>query len=271
VWDIEVEGAHSYVAQGFINHNSSYSPNFQNIPVKDTDRFRKCFIAPRGRRLVIGDYSQQEPRINAVQAGDTKMIDLFKQGGNIYINVTKEVFGKVITKADPLYKHMKSMILGLSYGLSEKGLAMHEKISEMEARRLIQRYLWAFPKQKRYMERARQFSDEMLTVPGGKQIFLNRYAFTSANQVLDYPAQGGAANVSKMALIYIDEAIRKQRLDAFLVNFVHDEFVVECAAACASKVKRLVNDCMVRAAEELIPGVPFAADVVIGQTWADKK
>lgn len=166
---------------------------------------------------------------------------------------------------------MKSMILGLSYGLSEKGLAMHEKISETEARRLIQRYLWAFPKQKRYMERARQFSGEMLTVPGGKQIFLNRYAFTSANQVLDYPAQGGAANVSKMALIYIDEEIRKQKLDAFLVNFVHDEFVVECAAACAPKVKRLVNDCMVRAAEELIPGVPFAADVVIGQNWADKK
>ncbi|MGD0781199.1 MAG: DNA polymerase, partial [Dehalococcoidales bacterium] len=149
-------------------------------------------------------------RINAVQAGDTKMIDLFKQGGNIYINVTKEVFGKVITKADPLYKHMKSMILGLSYGLSEKGLARHEKISEMEARRLIQRYLWAFPKQKRYMERARQFSEEVLNVPGGKQIFLNRYAFTSANQVLDYPAQGGAANISKKALIYMDEKLENR-------------------------------------------------------------
>jgi DNA polymerase I len=250
---------------------SSYSPNAQNIPIKSGDEFRKCFIAPRGRRLVIADYSQQEPRINAVQAGDTKMIDLFKQGGNIYIKVTKEVFGKDITKADPLYKHMKSMILGLSYGLSEKGLAMHEKISESEARRLIQRYLWAFPKQKRYMDRARQFSEEKITVPGGKQVYLNRYAFTSANQVLDFPAQGGAANCSKRALIYIDEAIQKQKLDAFITTFVHDEVVVECAAAIAKKVAGIVNECMVRAAQEIVPGVPFAADVVVGKSWADKK
>jgi DNA polymerase-1 len=199
------------------------------------------------------------------------MIDLFKQGGNIYIKVTKEVFGKDITKADPLYKHMKSMILGLSYGLSEKGLAMHEKISESEARRLIQRYLWTFPKQKRYMERARQFSDEIITVPGGKRVYLNRYAFTSANQVLDFPAQGGAANCSKRAIIYIDEALRQQKLDAFITTFVHDEVVVECATGCAKQVARLVNECMVKAAEEVVPGVPFAADVVIGQNWADKK
>jgi DNA polymerase I len=249
---------------------SSYNPNFQNIPVKDGPQFRKCFIAPRGRRLIIGDYSQQEPRINAVQAGDAKMIDLFKQGGNIYINVTKEVFGKVITKSDPLYKHMKSMILGLSYGLSEKGLAMHEKISEIEARRLIQRYLWAFPKQKRYMDRARQSSEEIITVPGGKQICLNRYAFTSANQVLDYPAQGGAANCSKRALIYVDEALRKQKLDAFIVNFVHDEILVEAPSECAKVVANLVHSCMVKAAEEIVPNVPFEADIFVGTSWADK-
>ena len=249
---------------------SSYNPNFQNIPVRSGDDFRKCFIAPRGRRLVIADYSQQEPRINAVQAGDTKMIELFKQGGNIYINVTKEVFGKVITKADPLYKHMKSMILGLSYGLSEKGLAMHEKISEIEARRLIQRYLWAFPKQKRYMDRARQFSDAFLTAPGGKKIYINKHAFNFSNFVLDYPAQGGAANCSKRALIYIDAEIRKQKLDAFLVNFVHDEFVVECAAECAKKVAEMVYTCMVRAAVEIVPEVPAEAEVFVGTKWSDK-
>jgi DNA polymerase I len=121
------------------------------------------------------------------------------------------------------------------------------------------------------MDRARQFSEEKITVPGGKQVYLNRYAFTSANQVLDFPAQGGAANCSKRALIYIDEAIQKQKLDAFITTFVHDEVVVECAAAIAKKVAGIVNECMVRAAQEIVPGVPFAADVVVGKSWADKK
>jgi DNA polymerase I len=250
---------------------SSSNPNFQNIPARKGTDFRFCFTAPTGRRLIIADYSQQEPRINAYLAHDQKMISLFKAGGDIYINVAKEVFGETITKADPRRKKLKSVILGLSYGLSYKGLAVNEGISEEEAQLLIQRYLATFPAQREHVERTRNTGNDFVRTVAGRKMYINHYSYQWQNNVLNAPVQGGAADCSKVALVDIEKGIQKKGYDARIVNFVHDEVVVEVSTKDARAVAKIVHDCMVKAAEEMFVGVPFAVDISIGNRWSDKK
>src|ERR1035437_2641442 len=84
VWDIEVEDDHSYIAQGFINHNSCRAPNLQNIPVRETPEYRECFIAGEGNVFVIADWSAQEPRIAAYLSGDKRLISIFNSDKDVY-------------------------------------------------------------------------------------------------------------------------------------------------------------------------------------------
>ncbi len=254
---------------------SSDHPNFQNIPVRSGPHFRKCFIAPRGRRYVIADSSQQEPRINAYMAQDHKAIELFKLGDDVYIAYGQEILGTKITKSDPRRKVMKPLVLGLAYGLSEYGLSKQCKkngldISVEEARKLIRRLRSVFPAQARYIDRMRSTSAAYVTTPVGRRFWLNRYSQQWVNNVLNAPVQGGACDGSKIAMPIIRDEIRQKGLDAFFVNFVHDEFIVECATKDAMEVAKIVRRGMIESSEAICPGVPFEADVYIGTNWADK-
>jgi DNA polymerase I-like protein with 3'-5' exonuclease and polymerase domains/intein/homing endonuclease len=88
VWDIEVEEDHSYVAGGFVNHNSSSDPNMQNLP-RDENSMRKAFTAPQGKKLLVADYSQLELRLMAHQSQDKAMLEIYRTGGDIHDNTQK--------------------------------------------------------------------------------------------------------------------------------------------------------------------------------------
>lgn len=83
VWDIEVEDDHSYVGNGFVNHNSSSNPNMQNLP-RQKDSIRRAFVAPKGKKLLITDYSQLELRVMAHRSQDPKMLEVYRTGGDIH-------------------------------------------------------------------------------------------------------------------------------------------------------------------------------------------
>ena len=283
VWDIEVEEDASYLAHGFVNHNSSAHPNFQNIPIRSGPHFRKCFIAPRGRRYVIADFSQQEPRINAYIARDTRAIEIFKKGGDVYVGYGEVILGERIQKSDPRRKILKPVVLGLAYGLSEYGLTKqvnsqllkadpHAKLITIEeSRKWIQRLKRMFPLQAQHIDRMRETAGDYVRTPAGRRCWINRYSYQWINTVLNAPVQGGAADGSKIAMAYIREQIRLAKLDAFFVNFVHDEILVECSTVIARRVAQIVRDGMIQSAEIVCPGVPFEADVYIGKCWADKE
>jgi len=88
VWDIEVEGDHSYVAHGFVNHNSSDPINFQNQP-RDKNLVRKAYCSHRvdietddkDMLLLGGDYGQIELRTAAHLSQEENMIEVYKMGG----------------------------------------------------------------------------------------------------------------------------------------------------------------------------------------------
>lgn len=101
VWDIEVEGDHSYACQGFFHHNSQ--PNLQNIPKTRSDlggdrSIRTCFRAPKGYSYFAVDLSQIELRVLAHLSQDPVMMKVYREGGDIHAQTAQEVFGEVISE-----------------------------------------------------------------------------------------------------------------------------------------------------------------------------
>ena len=77
VYDIEVEDFHNFFANEICVHNSSSSPNLQNVPIRDKIAQRACrrAVYPRaGHRLVEVDYSGIEVRVSACVHKDPQMI-----------------------------------------------------------------------------------------------------------------------------------------------------------------------------------------------------
>jgi len=101
VWDIEVEADHTYLAGGFVNHNSSAGPNLQNISRDKT--IKKIFVPSAPKRVFIqSDLSQAELRIAASLAFEEKMLKVYKEDGDLHTRtglliVPKVLYDKFVT------------------------------------------------------------------------------------------------------------------------------------------------------------------------------
>lgn len=77
VYDIEVEKYHNFFANEICVHNSSNSPNFQNIPVRDEEVMQLCrgALFPRpGHQLLEIDFKAIEVGINACYNKDATLV-----------------------------------------------------------------------------------------------------------------------------------------------------------------------------------------------------
>lgn len=244
-------------------------PNMQNIPARETKEFRECFIARLGNKLIIADYSAQEPRLSAYVSQDEQMIAWFREGKSIYTELGKIIFGREITKKDPEYATTKSTVLGLNYGMSEYGLAEREEISREEAKKLINAVLNALPRLANYME-AQKRNRKRVVTPFGRKIWLNPYSDQTERNALNAPIQGGAADMMKKALASIH---RNWPFDCpfGVVGYIHDELVLDVPAEIAEDVAKFVKDQMETTATNMVNGqIPFIAEVSIGDNWGAK-
>lgn len=83
VWDLEVEEDHSYVAQGFVNHNSSSEENMQNIPSRiGLHNIKKIFVPTDRENMVIAnaDAKAAEVRVYAAYSRDKNLIQALNDG-----------------------------------------------------------------------------------------------------------------------------------------------------------------------------------------------
>lgn len=271
VWDIEVEDDHSYVAQGFINHNSSSKPNVENIPVRDGSQFRACFIAADDYVLVDADFSTQEPRVWSYLAEDTDMQKIFKDKRDIYIDFAKLGFGWEITKDDERrQKRMKPTVLGAIFGLTEHGLLRKDQIPLEEGKELLHAF-WnvAFPQSKEYADQIRKTKDYVQTIYGRKY-WLNPYQFGYENNCLNSPVQGSAADITKISGYRFQMEVEKAGYSdrVWLINYIHDELLVECHKSLLQWTMDTLERVMVETAEQTHEGVPAKVGVKFGANWA---
>jgi len=249
---------------------SCSSPNMQNIPARDTDEFRECFIARPGNKLVIADFSQQEIGVVAYLSRDKKMLEAFNSGEDIYIQMAKLMYGKTIEKSDPLRKRMKSVVLGTNYGMSAIGLARKEKITEDEAQEFLDKFTHTFSGMNDWMNKQQKLRNYTQTILGRKT-WLNPYTDQSYRNALNNPVQGSGAEILKLSLI---EVHRNWKFDFpySVVGVFHDEMVADVPENFAEDVGKFIQKTSSIAANNMCSDIPmsFRVDVSIGDNWSAK-
>ena len=259
---------------------SSTEPNLQNIPVR-TDlgaEVRKMFVSKPGYVLVDADYSQIELRVLAHIARDENMMDAFNSGLDIHAATASQVFGVSMENVTPLQRrHAKAVNFGIVYGISEFSLAEDIGVSRYEAKEYIENYLANYSGVRKYMrdvvDNAREcgYTQTMFArkryIPELKSSNFN--IRSGAERIaLNTPIQGSAADLIKLAMIRVEDALQKHYPVAQLLLQVHDELIVECPEEIASDVAALVSREMEQIAELL---VPLMAEAKCGKSWFEAK
>lgn len=259
---------------------SSTDPNLQNIPVR-TDlgaEIRKMFVPKPGCVLVDADYSQIELRVLAHIADDEAMQKAFRDGGDIHAATAAQVFGVPVENVTPLQRrHAKAVNFGIVYGISEFSLAEDIGVSRYEARAYIDNYLNNFRGVRAYMKKVVEDAKAIgytETLYGRKRYIpelksSNFNIRSGAERIaLNTPIQGTAADIIKLAMIRVENALKERFPEAELLLQVHDELIVECPETMAGQVAELVSREMQNVAKL---SVPLTAEAKYGKSWYEAK
>ena len=259
---------------------SSTEPNLQNIPVR-TDlgaEIRKMFVPKEGYVLVDADYSQIELRVLAHIADDKVMQSAFCGGVDIHTATAAQVFGVAVEQVTSLQRrHAKAVNFGIVYGISEFSLAEDIGVSRYEAKDYIDSYLTNYAGVRQYMknvvEDARQIGYTKTMF--GRRRYIPELKSSNFNIrsgaeriALNTPIQGTAADLIKLAMLRVENALNAQFPEAKLLLQVHDELIVECPEAIATEVAALISREMEGIAQL---SVPLTAEAKFGKSWYDAK
>jgi DNA polymerase I len=256
---------------------SSTDPNLQNIPVRTEEgrRIREAFVVgPEHESLMTADYSQIEMRIMAHLSEDALLIEAFRSGRDFHSVTASRVFGVDASEVTPQMRaKIKAMNYGLAYGLSAYGLGQQLAIDPAEARGLMDEYFETFGGIRDYLagvvDQARRtgFTETIL----GRRRYLpdltsdNRQRREMAERMaLNAPIQGSAADIIKVAMLNVDDALVASSLRSRMLLQVHDELVFEVAPGEAEELERLVREQMADAADLT---VPLDVSVGTGSSW----
>ncbi len=259
---------------------SSTDPNLQNIPVR-TDlgaEIRKMFIPKPGCLLVDADYSQIELRVLAHIADDQVMQNAFISGLDVHTATAAQVFGVEPESVTALQRrHAKAVNFGIVYGISEFSLAEDIGVSRYEAKEHIDNYLANYRGVRDYMKnvvveaREKGFTETLY----GRKRYIPELSSSNFNIrsgaeriALNTPIQGTAADLMKLAMIRVENALNRDHPEAKLLLQVHDELIVECPAEMAAHVANLVSREMQGIAQLK---VPLLAEAKWGESWYDAK
>lgn len=259
---------------------SSTEPNLQNIPVR-TDlgaEIRKMFVPKPGCVLVDADYSQIELRVLAHIAQDKTMQEAFCSGVDIHTATAAQVFGVPVESVTSLQRrHAKAVNFGIVYGISEFSLSEDIGVSRYEARDYIDNYLTNYRGVRAYMKKVVEDAKEIgytETLYGRKRYIpelksSNFNIRSGAERIaLNTPIQGTAADIIKLAMIRVENALNQSFPEAKLLLQVHDELIVECPEEIAEAVAKLVSYEMEHVAQL---NVPLTAEAKTGKSWYDAK
>lgn len=258
---------------------SSTDPNLQNIPIRTEEgrRIRDAFVVGEGfESLMSADYSQIEMRIMAHLSGDEGLIEAFRTGEDLHRFVGSRVFGvepEDVTTA--MRSKVKAMSYGLAYGLSAFGLSKQLNISTGEAQGLMDEYFARFGGVREYLHdvvaqaRATGYTATML----GRRRYLpdltsdNRQRREGAERMaLNAPIQGSAADIIKLAMLRVEDALTQAGARSRQLLQVHDELVIEVAPGEKADVEALVRREMGQA---IALDVPLEVSVGVGHSWHD--
>jgi len=259
---------------------SSTEPNLQNIPTR-TDlgsEIRKMFIPAEGCVLVDADYSQIELRLLAHISGDGAMQQAFLSGEDFHTVTAARVFHVPQDQVThQMRSRAKAVNFGIVYGISAFSLSQDIGVTVAEAKEYMERYFATYTGVRQYMEqvvsqaRERGYVETLWhrrrALPELKSSNFNMRSF-GERVALNMPIQGTAADIIKLAMVRVHRRLAAEGLEARLIMQVHDELIVECPEAEASRVEQLLQQEMQGVAEL---SVPLLAEAHTGHNWLAAK
>ena len=259
---------------------SSSNPNLQNIPIRTElgREIRAAFVPRQGWRLVVADYSQIELRLLAHMSHDKVLVEAFRNGEDIHTRTAAEVFAvpPLMVTAD-MRRSAKAVNFGIVYGQTPFGLAASLGIGRQVAEDYIRTYFELHAGVKKFIQetiaevRKTGFSPTIFgrkrPIPDIHSRNPNARGFAERTAV-NTPLQGTAADLIKLAMIRIDDILRREKLETKMLLQVHDELLFESPPGEAEEIARMVK----REMENVHRlDVPLIVDVGIGDNWRDAK
>ncbi len=260
---------------------SSTEPNLQNIPIRleEGRKIREAFIPSKKDWLILAaDYSQIELRVLADISEDKNLIAAFNDGMDIHTKTAMDVFGvKEDDVTSLMRRQAKAVNFGIVYGISDYGLSQNLNISRKEAGEFIERYFSVFAGVKEYMHQIvdQAKKDGYVTTLLNRRRYLPDIYSSNFNirsfaerTAMNTPIQGTAADIIKLAMIKMDEALKKNELQSKMLLQVHDELIFEVHPEEKEILATLVREVMESA---LQLKVPLKVDLNIGENWYQAK
>ncbi|MBQ0027387.1 MAG: DNA polymerase I [Lachnospiraceae bacterium] len=259
---------------------SSTEPNLQNIPVRTEQGrlIRKCFVPKEGYVFVDADYSQIELRLLAHMSQDEGLIEAYNSDADIHRITASKVFGIPFDEVTPEKRRdAKAVNFGLVYGISSFGLSQDLGITRKEAEQYIKDYFITYPGVKNYLDSLVEGAKEkgyVTTLYGRRrpipELNNSNYMMRQFGErvAMNSPIQGTAADIMKIAMIKVHDALISQGIDAKIIVQVHDELLLEVKAGDAEMATLLLVQEMKNAADL---SVRLEVDVHSGKDWYEAK
>ena len=264
----------TWTATGRIQSNN---PNLQTIPIrKQRGREIRAAFVPRSKdfEILSADYSQIELRIMADLSEDPTMLDAFNSGADIHTSTASKVY-----KIDPedvtreMRDKAKTVNFGIIYGISAFGLQQRLNIPRKEANELIENYFEKHPGVQKYIDRTIEFGQEhgYVATRTGRRRYLrdinsrNKTLQRAAERLaMNSPIQGTAADMLKLAMIRVFEALESGSFATKMLLTVHDEIVFDMHRDETETVIPVIVEAMTNA----IPmKVPIEVETGHGENW----
>jgi DNA polymerase I len=258
---------------------ASSNPNLQNIPIRTElgRQVRKAFVAQPGHELVSIDYSQIELRVVAHMSQDEAMIAAFQAGQDIHATTAAAVYGIPLDQVSKTQRNRaKGVNFGLIYGISPYGLTRYINVTLAEAEDFVKAYFEQFPGVKSYLDGMRIQAAQVgyvETLLGRRRYFPGLKNQTNPNirnreerEAINAPVQGTAADIMKIAMLRVPQALTQAGLSGKMLLQVHDELVLEVPAEEVRETAALVGQVM----QQAYPlTVPLQTEARSGINWYD--
>src|SRR5258705_11407925 len=259
---------------------SSSEPNLQNIPIRSDlgRRIRRAFVAEKGSKIISPHYSQLELQLLAHIPQDAVLPKAFQKGEDIHARTARLVFGvSTDEELKEARRFAKIVNFAIAYAIEPWGLSQRVGISRQEAKKVIADYYDTYKGVRRYMDevpvRAREHGyvrsiyGRIRPLPGitDRNANIRRAA---EREAINMPIQGTASDIVKIAMLHVDQELKRAGLKARMLMQVHDELLVEVPDAEVAQVTEILKHEMETAVSL---DVPLVADVGVGDNWMDAK
>ena len=275
---------------------SSSNPNLQNIPVRTeySRRIRKAFLPQEGWTLLSADYSQIELRILTHLSGEEVLQEAYRSGDDVHALTARLLLDK--DEVSPDERRLgKTINFGVIYGMGAQRFARETGVSQSEAKEFLAKYKQRYPKVFAFLELQERLAlsrGYVETILGRRRPFhfdrnglgrllgkdpleidldVARRGGMEAQQLraaANAPIQGSSADIIKVAMVQLQDALQRQGLPTQLLLQVHDELVLEVAPDALDATRELVVKTMEQAVEL---SVPLVVETGVGANWMEAK